>query len=233
MCSIDIQANVGLGVRRLSIIDLRGGSQPIYNEDRTIRTVYNGEIYNFRELRQKLKRMGHVFSTHCDTEVIVHAYEQYGSNFPRHLNGMFAFALHDSAKRKLILARDHLGIKPLYYAVTPQYLVWQLVFGLHRRAPSARALSRRQCSSVDHSSLRVDDPIHRQDGQGRARPRNQRGAADPEGNDRSRDDRLDRGYRPSHTSGRRGAPPCRNRAACGRDRDRDRRRRRSRLGRCP
>jgi asparagine synthase (glutamine-hydrolysing) len=121
---IAIEGGVGLGMRRLSIIDVRGGHQPIYNEDRTVSTVFNGEIYNFRELRRDLQRAGHMFTTQCDTEVIVHAYEQYGSDFPRHLNGMFAFALYDSVRRKLILARDHLGVKPLYYCLTPQYAVW-------------------------------------------------------------------------------------------------------------
>ncbi|MFQ5757709.1 MAG: asparagine synthase (glutamine-hydrolyzing) [Acidiferrobacterales bacterium] len=121
---IAIRDGVALGMRRLAIIDVRGGSQPIYNEDRTISTVYNGEIYNFREMRRDLQRAGYVFSTQCDTEVIVHAYEHYGPNFAGRLNGMFAFALHDARQRKLILARDPLGIKPLYYALTPEYLVW-------------------------------------------------------------------------------------------------------------
>ncbi len=121
---LDIRDEVALGVRRLAIIDVGGGSQPIYNEDHTVSTVYNGEIYNFRELRRDLERAGHVFSTHCDTEVLVHAYEEYGKKFPSYLNGMFAFALHDAAHRKLVLARDHLGIKPLYYALTSQYLIW-------------------------------------------------------------------------------------------------------------
>jgi asparagine synthase (glutamine-hydrolysing) len=121
---IVIRDGVGLGMRRLAIIDIQGGHQPVYNEDRSISTVYNGEIYNFRELRRDLQLTGHVFATQCDTEVIVHAYEQHDLEFPRYLNGMFALALHDSAKRRLILARDHLGIKPLYYALTTQYLVW-------------------------------------------------------------------------------------------------------------
>ena len=121
---IAIHDAVGLGMRRLAVIDLRGGQQPIYNEDRTVRTVFNGEIYNFRELRRLLEQAGHVFSTQSDTEVLVHAYEEYGPEFPRQLNGMFAFALHDAARRKLILARDHLGIKPLYYAITSRYIVW-------------------------------------------------------------------------------------------------------------
>jgi len=121
---MDIRDNVAIGMRRLSIIDVKGGSQPIFNEDRSIRTVFNGEIYNFRELRRELESRGHVFLTKSDTEVIVHAYEEYKSNFPNHLNGMFAFALHDSAKRKLFLVRDHIGIKPLYYSFDKGHLVW-------------------------------------------------------------------------------------------------------------
>lgn len=121
---MDIQDNVAIGMRRLSVIDVTGGSQPIFNEDRTIRTVYNGEIYNFREMRRDLESKGHVFTTNSDTEVIVHAYEQYGSDFPKYFNGMFAFALHDSNRRKLFLVRDHIGIKPLYYSFDHNRIVW-------------------------------------------------------------------------------------------------------------
>lgn len=120
----NIHAQVALGMRRLSIIDVRGGQQPIFNETGTVLTVFNGEIYNFRELRQQLQRRGHIFSTQTDTEVIVHAYEEYGRNFPQYLNGMFAIALHDTVQSKLFLVRDHLGIKPLYYAYSNQHLVW-------------------------------------------------------------------------------------------------------------
>jgi asparagine synthase (glutamine-hydrolysing) len=121
---IDIRDGVGMGMRRLAIIDLSGGKQPIANEDDTIRVVFNGEIYNFRELRSDLKSKGHRFSTRSDTEVIVHAYEEFGPGFPKRLNGMFAFSLHDGKNRKLILARDHVGIKPLYYAFDGNRLVW-------------------------------------------------------------------------------------------------------------
>ena len=121
---IDIRDGVAIGMRRLSIIDLAGGKQPIYNEDGTIRVVFNGEIYNFRELRKELQSVGHVFRTNSDTEAIVHAYEEYGNDFPKKLNGMFAFALHDMRRRKLILARDHIGIKPLYYSFNKDRLVW-------------------------------------------------------------------------------------------------------------
>lgn len=121
---IGIAGNVGMGMRRLSIIDVVGSKQPIFNEDRSVRTVFNGEIYNYRELRKELSRRGHEFRTSGDTESIVHAYEEYGSDFPNHLNGMFAIALHDSNTRTLYLVRDHLGIKPLYYMHTNDFLVW-------------------------------------------------------------------------------------------------------------
>ena len=108
--------NCGLGMRRLSIIDLSGGHQPVFNEDRTVWVVYNGEIYNFAELRQELEAKGHRFYTHTDTEVIVHLYEEMGSRCMEKLRGMFAFALWDQPRARLLLARDRLGIKPLYYA---------------------------------------------------------------------------------------------------------------------
>ncbi len=119
-----VHGNVGLGMRRLAIIDLAGGQQPVFNEDGTVATVFNGEIYNFRELRQRLIKAGHQFRTDCDTEVIVHAYEQYGDDFANHLNGMFAIALYDLAQQRLLLVRDHLGIKPLFYSLTDSHLVF-------------------------------------------------------------------------------------------------------------
>jgi len=106
---------VGLAVRRLSIIDLRTGQQPISNESGDIWVVYNGEIYNFQTVRTALERRGHIFKTQTDTEVIVHAYEEYGDECVTHFNGMFAIALWDARERRLLLARDRLGIKPLYY----------------------------------------------------------------------------------------------------------------------
>jgi asparagine synthase (glutamine-hydrolysing) len=113
---IHVRGNVGLGMRRLSIIDLSGGRQPIYNEDRTVAIVFNGEIYNFHELRQELENRGHQFRTHSDTEVIVHLYEEMGANCVTKLRGMFAIALYDAKRDALLLARDRLGKKPLFYA---------------------------------------------------------------------------------------------------------------------
>jgi asparagine synthase (glutamine-hydrolysing) len=105
-----------LGMCRLSIIDIWGGQQPISNEVQSIWIVFNGEIYNFRSLRQRLLSKGHIFKTNSDTEIIVHLYEEYGEECVNHLNGMFAFAIWDEIERKLFLARDHIGIKPLFYS---------------------------------------------------------------------------------------------------------------------
>ena len=108
---------VSLLNRRLAIIDRKGGNQPIFNESKSIVVTYNGEIYNFRELRGELEKKGHIFTTKSDTEVIVHGYEQWGESCFDRFNGMFALALYDIKKKKLILARDHFGIKPLYFSI--------------------------------------------------------------------------------------------------------------------
>jgi len=123
--TLHIENGVALGNTRLAVIDIKGGQQPLFNESGTVRTVLNGEIYNFQELRYSLQKAGHVFRTRSDTEVVVHAYEQYGLDFVNNLNGMFSLALHDSEKQTLVLVRDHLGIKPLYYCeVDDRYLIW-------------------------------------------------------------------------------------------------------------
>ena len=113
---IYLKDGVALGMRRLSIIDLAHGQQPISNEDGTVWIVFNGEIYNYAELRRDLESRGHVFKAASDTETIVHLYEEYGDRCVDHLRGMFAFAIWDEKDRRLLLARDRLGIKPLYYA---------------------------------------------------------------------------------------------------------------------
>jgi asparagine synthase (glutamine-hydrolysing) len=110
-----VRGPVGLGHRRLSIIDLDAGHQPMTNEDETLQIVFNGEIYNFVELREELKKSGHIFKTQCDTEVILHGYEQWGTACVNRFNGIFAFALWDCRRNELLVARDHLGVKPLYY----------------------------------------------------------------------------------------------------------------------
>jgi asparagine synthase (glutamine-hydrolysing) len=119
-----VAAGVGLGMRRLSIIDLETGDQPIRNEDDTVVVVGNGEIYNFEELREELAGAGHRFRTRSDIEVIVHLYEQYGPDCLSRLRGMFGFALWDARHRRLLLARDRFGIKPLHYAETPEGLLF-------------------------------------------------------------------------------------------------------------
>lgn len=114
--------------RRLAIIDRKGGDQPIYNENKTVAVVYNGEIYNYRELRKELEAKGHTFRTHSDTEVLVHGYEEWGTSYFDRCNGMFALALHDKNTDTLVIARDHFGIKPLYYAVIRQGKNLRIIF---------------------------------------------------------------------------------------------------------
>ena len=122
---------IGLGHRRLSIIDLAGGHQPLFNEDHSVTVVYNGEIYNFKELARELTERGHEFRTVCDTEVIVHAWEEWGPDCVTRFRGMFAFALWDENQQTLFLARDRLGIKPLYYALLAD---GRLIFGSELKA---------------------------------------------------------------------------------------------------
>ena len=119
-----ITNSAAIGMQRLSVIDIEGGHQPISNEDGSIHVVYNGEIYNYRELRSLCEALGHRFSTNADTEVIVHLYEEFGESFLHRVNGMFAFALIDGRKDSALLARDRIGIKPLYYAQTSDGLVF-------------------------------------------------------------------------------------------------------------
>lgn len=112
---IELDGKVGLGHRRLSIVDIEGGHQPMFNEDSSIILVYNGEIYNHTDLRQELERKSHSYRTRCDTETIIHLYEEYGTECLKHLRGMFAFAIWDRNLKRVFLARDRLGVKPLYY----------------------------------------------------------------------------------------------------------------------
>ena len=124
--SLHLEPGLGLGHRRLAIIDLATGQQPLFNEDGRVVVVFNGEIYNFRDLILELQALGHVFHTQCDTEVIVHAWESWGSACVTRFRGMFAFALWDRSQQTLFLARDRLGVKPLYYSMLPD---GQLLFG--------------------------------------------------------------------------------------------------------
>jgi asparagine synthase (glutamine-hydrolysing) len=119
-----VSASAGLAFSRLSIIDLAGGHQPLANGDETVWTVFNGEIYNYRQLRRTLRDKGHTFRSESDTEVIVHLYEEYGDDFVNHVTGMFGLAIWDTKWERLVLARDRAGIKPMYYAETPDGLTF-------------------------------------------------------------------------------------------------------------
>jgi len=140
------QGPVGLGMRRLSIIDLAGGHQPIFNEDRSIAIVFNGEIYNFPELRPELERRGHRFTTNSDTEVIVHLYEDMGPACVSQLRGMFTFALYDRTRDKLLIGRDRLGKKPMHYALAGD----RLLFGSEIKSILAVAP---ELARIDHQAL--------------------------------------------------------------------------------
>ena len=149
------EAGVGLGHRRLSIIDLSTGHQPLYNEDGTVGVVFNGEIYNYQELVVELSARGHVFRTRSDTEVIVHAWEEWGEACVTRFRGMFAFGLWDRNRETLFLARDRLGVKPLFYAELPDGM-W--LFGselkslLDPRWPAARHRSGDPSRTTSHSA---------------------------------------------------------------------------------
>ena len=138
---LHIEPGIGLGHRRLSIIDLSTGQQPLFNEDRSVVVVYNGEIYNYRELIAELTALGHAFRTKSDTEAVVHAWEQWGEDCVKRFRGMFAFALWDRNRETLFLARDRLGVKPLHYALLPGNL---LVFGSELKALAAHPAFRRE-----------------------------------------------------------------------------------------
>jgi asparagine synthase (glutamine-hydrolysing) len=133
-----VEEDVGLALQRLSIIDLAGGDQPIYNEDRSVVVVCNGEIFNYRELRHDLGQRGHRFSTCGDVEVLVHLYEDQGTGFLAGLNAQFAFAIYDRAERKLLLARDHFGINPLYFGIFDGFLIFASEIKSMLRHPAVR-----------------------------------------------------------------------------------------------
>jgi len=132
------QGRIGLGMRRLSIVDLSTGHQPISDEDGSITVVFNGEIYNHRSLRENLITRGHRYRTQSDTETIVHLYEEYGNDCVQHLRGMFAFAIWDAKQKSLFIARDRLGIKPLYYRLTPDNFIFGSEIKALRAYPGVR-----------------------------------------------------------------------------------------------
>src|SRR5579862_6341835 len=144
---IFVKDRTGFGMRRLSIIDLAGGHQPVFNEDRSVWVVFNGEIYNFPQLRSDLQARGHHLSTHTDTEVIVHLYEEMGRDCVHQLRGMFAFALYDERRRKVLIGRDRLGEKPLHYAFDGE----RLLFGSEIKSILAVAP---ELTRVDRQALR-------------------------------------------------------------------------------
>ncbi len=151
-----VRDDVGLGMRRLSIIDLHSGHQPLSNEDGSVWVVFNGEIYNFQELRKELSGRGHRLATRTDTEVIVHLYEEYGANLVDHLRGMFAFALWDGRRKRLLLGRDRLGIKPLYYAELGGRLVFASELKAILQSPAVdRELD---CAAVNHLFTNLTTP---------------------------------------------------------------------------
>ena len=143
-----VRGPIGLGFRRLSIIDLAGGHQPMSDVDQTVWVIFNGEIYNFKELRAELEAHGHVFQTNSDTEVIVHGYKQWGTEVFGRLNGMFGLAIWDARRRRLVVARDAMGIKLVYYKVASG----RLSFGSEIRALLAADLPR---PDVDPAALNL------------------------------------------------------------------------------
>src|ERR1700749_2693660 len=139
---------LGLGFRRLSIIDLAGGHQPMSDQEESVWVVFNGEIYNFPELRRKLEGLGHKFRTNSDTEVIIHGYKQWGDDVFNHLNGMFGLAIWDIRRERLILARDPFGIKLIYYRIDKG----RLYFGSEIRAVRAAT---NETAEVDPNSVNL------------------------------------------------------------------------------
>jgi len=144
---LHVESGLGFGHRRLSIIDLSSGHQPLFNEDGTVVVTYNGEIYNFEELSEELKTRGHLFRTHCDTEVIVHAWEEWGERCVERFHGMFAFAVWDRNCRTLYLARDRLGKKPLHYA---RLSTGEFVFASELKALYAHPSLKKE---IDHTAI--------------------------------------------------------------------------------
>lgn len=149
-----VASGVALGMRRLAIIDLVTGEQPVFNEDKSVAVVLNGELYNYREVRRSLEKRGHTFRSASDTEILPHLYEEYGEDMVQHLNGMFAFALWDTKNRKLLIARDRFGEKPLYWGVFDQTLLFasepKVLLAHPSVKPSVNIQALRQYLSFDY-----------------------------------------------------------------------------------
>ena len=144
-----VDDQVALGHRRLSIIDLEGGKQPMFNEDGSLVVIFNGEIYNFQTLRQELINAGHTFTTRSDTEVLLHGYEEWGDGLPARLRGMFTFVLWDTKTRTMFGARDIFGIKPFYYYnVDGLFLFGSEIKSFLAHPASARSSTRSACPSI-------------------------------------------------------------------------------------
>ena len=147
-----LNGSVGLAMRRLAIIDLKSGQQPIHNQDRSAWIVFNGEIYNYLELREKLEKLGHTFYTNSDTEAIVHAYDQFGADCPKHLRGMFVFAIWNTTTQELFLARDRVGKKPLLYAEVNGQLIFGSEFSALLLHPDvSRDIDRKRSITISRS----------------------------------------------------------------------------------
>src|SRR3989441_6143589 len=161
-----VDDGIALGMRRLAIIDLVTGEQPTYNEDQSVAVILNGEIYNYRELRQDLEKRGHSFRSASDTEVLPHLYEEYGKEMVKHLNGMFAFALWDAKRRRLFLARDRFGEKPLYWGIFDNTLLFasepKVLLAHPAVRPSLNLQALRPCLSFDYvpAPLSIYEGIH-------------------------------------------------------------------------
>jgi asparagine synthase (glutamine-hydrolysing) len=153
-----VESRLALGNQRLKIIDLEGGNQPVTNEDGTITVIYNGEIYNFQELKKELLKQGHVFKSKSDTEVLVHLYEEWGTDMLPMLNGMFAFALHDRRRDVILIARDRFGIKPLFYTQTPKGFFFSSELRSLSRIPSFDFALDFQAISIFLAQLFIPQP---------------------------------------------------------------------------
>ena len=203
-----LRPGIGLAMRRLAIVDLQTGDQPLSNEDGSVWIVFNGEIYNYPQLRPELEKRGHVFRTHSDTEAIVHLYEEYGLDCVQHLRGMFAFAIWDEKRRRLFIARDRVGKKPLYYAEHDGALLFGSELKCLLQYPGfPREAGSRRAAPLPHAPVRPRSAL-------RAAPRAQASArASARLGRRTHRPSSAIGNCPTSRSGRRPSPSCASRCA--------------------